>query len=135
MRSRCLFIALLMVCMATSLEAQQIEVDGFRKVRRTWLKRLLGKASASDKQNALLDLYTTEKGFSFIANGKDSAAAEEGNGLVTVKLPHKTRYVTIKHQTYGQYTWRVPTKWLKRKKHYRANLLASDPTKEYKLQQ
>ncbi len=135
MRGKYLFTTLLMVCLATSLEAQQIEVDGFKQEKRTWLKRLLGKAPSSDKQFALLDLYTTEKGFSFIANGKDAAEAKEGDGLVTVKLPHKTRYLTVKHQVYGQYTWRVPKKWLKRKKHYRANLLASDPTHEYKLQQ
>ena len=134
-RGKFLLIAMVLACMATTVEAQQMEVNDFKKAKRTWLKRLLGKAPSSDKQKAIIDLKTTEKGFTFTSNGKDAAEAEEGDGVITVKAPDKTRYLTIKHPQFGNLTWRVPVKYLKRKKHYRATLLASDPTKEYKPQQ
>ena len=130
MRNERLLIIVLIFCWALSMAAQQMEVHDFKHQKRYIWNR---SKVAVDKQRALLDLYTTEKGFTFFANGKEAAEAEEGDGLITVKLPNKTRYVTIKHDTYGQLTWRVPKKYLKRKKHYCATLLTSDPTKKYQL--
>lgn len=112
--------------------AQQMQITDFSRVKRPLWKQ---SKAAVDKQQAIIDLATTEKGFTFTANGKQAAEAEEGEGIITVKVPDKTRYLTISHGQYGQLTWRVPTKYLKRKKHYRATLLANDPTKAYKAQQ
>lgn len=112
--------------------AQQMEVTDFARQRKGFLNYHHVK---TDKQKALLDLTTSEKGFKFLANGKEEAEAEEGDNLITVKLPHQTRYVTIKHPDFGQYTWRVPAKYLKKKKRYKAKLIATDPHKAYQLAQ
>jgi len=132
MLGRVLLVVFLMMCEGLTLHAQQMTIENYARIKRPFWKR---KSVAVDKQMALLDLYTTENGFTFTANGKEAVEPEEGNGVITVKLPHKTQFVTIKHDTYGQYTWRVPVKYLKKKKHYRANLIATDPTKVYKLKQ
>ena len=110
--------------------AQTMEVKDFTRLKRPLWNR--SKVTV-EKREALIDLKTTEKGFTFKANGTQEAEGNEADGLVTVKVPHKTRFLTIAHPTYGQLTWRVPVKYLKRKKHYSATLLTSNPTKEYKL--
>lgn len=115
-----------------TVNAQTMEVKDFTRMKRPLWKR---SKVVVDKQKALLDLTTTEKGFTFKANGTEEAEIAEGDGIITVKVPHKTRFLTIAHPTFGQLTWRVPVKYLKRKKHYRATLLTSDPTKAYKLSQ
>ena len=102
----------------------------------TRLKRPIWNRSKTnvDKKMALLDFITEEKGFTFTTTGNQPVEVEEGEGVITLKLPHKTTYVTIKHSDYGQLTFRVPVKRLKKKKHYRATLLTYNPDKEYKLQ-
>ena len=115
-----------------TVNAQTMEVKDFTRMKRPLWKR---SKVVVDKQKALLDLTATEKGFTFKANGTEEAEIAEGDGIITVKVPHKTRFLTIAHPTFGQLTWRVPVKYLKRKKHYRATLLTSDPTKAYKLSQ
>ena len=122
----------LILTLLTPVWAQQMGVTDFKRKKKGFLNY---RHVQTDKQKALLDFSTPEKGFAFLANGKEEAEAEEGEDVITVKLPHKTRYVTIKHPDYGQYTWRVPAKYLKKKKRYKAKLLATDPTKEYKLQE
>lgn len=114
------------------MQAQQMSIEGFKHLKRPFWKR---SKIAVDKQKAIIDLYTDEKGFTFTANGKQPAEAEEGEGVITVKVPTKTRHLTVKHPQYGSLTWRVPLKYLKRKKHYRATLLANDSTKKYKLKE
>ena len=105
-------------------------VENFTRLRRpVWNRSTI----IVDKELALLDLMTEQKGFAFAANGRQPVEAEEGDGVITLKLPHKTQFVTIKHADYGQYTWRVPVKHLKRKRHYRAVLQTLDQSKEYKL--
>ena len=90
----------------------------------------------SSKQEAILDLKTSEKGFSFLANGKQNIATEEGDGILTLKTPDKTTFIVVKHADYGQLTWKVPKKkGLRRKKHYTATLETSSPDKEFKLQE
>ena len=130
MRGRFLLIWLLASFVLISAEAQKMEVKDFTRLKRPLWNR---SKVTIEKQKALLDLTTTEKGFTFKANGTQDAEAKEDDGIITVKVPHKTRFLTITHPTYGQLTWRVPAKHLKRKKHYRATLLTSDPTKQYKL--
>jgi len=122
----------LTLCVAASAEAQQMKVNDFTRLKRPLWNR--SKVTV-DKQRAIIDLLTTEKGFTFTANGKEAAEVAEGDGFITVKVPHQTRYLSIKHPQYGQLTWRVPVKFLKRKKHYRAILIATDPTQAYKPQQ
>ncbi len=120
----------MLCCWLIPLEAQQMWVEGFsRQKRYIWNRSEI----AVDKQMALLDFTTTQNGFAFLANGKQKVNAEEGDGIVTLKLPHKTKFVTIKHSDFGQYTWRVPVKYLKHKRHYTATLQTIDSNKEYKL--
>ncbi|MDR1881990.1 MAG: PEGA domain-containing protein [Prevotella sp.] len=111
------------------LEAQQIKVENFVQTKRRFLTRQTVK---KDKKQAILDFHTNEKGFTFLPNGGNAAAAEEGDGKITLLLPHKTAFLVIQHADYGQLTWKVPDKTLRKKKHYEADLLTSDPKKEYK---
>lgn len=112
------------------LSAQQISVEDFARLKRPPWKY---KTVAVDRQVALMDFVTPEKGFTFLSNGKQEAEAEEGEGTVTVKFPRKTSWVTIKHPDFGQTTWKVPRgKSLKPRNHYQALLFASDPTISYK---
>ena len=125
-------ILLLMVTLATLANAQQMGIEDFSRLKRPFWKR---SKVTIDKQKAIIDLYTKEKGFTFTANGKEAAEAKEGEGVITVKVPTKTHHLTIKHPQYGTLTWRVPVKYLKRKKHYRATLIATDSTQRYKLKE
>lgn len=88
----------------------------------------------TDKKEAIIDLKTGEKGFTFLANGKTEVQAEEGDEMLSLKVPHKTTFITVKHADYGQLTWKVPGKSLRKKKRYLANLLTFSPDKEYKIQ-
>lgn len=121
-----------MVTLATLANAQQMGIEDFSRLKRPFWKR---SKVTIDKQKAIIDLYTKEKGFTFTANGKEAAEAKEGEGVITVKVPTKTHHLTIKHPQYGTLTWRVPVKYLKRKKHYRATLIATDSTQRYKLKE
>ena len=95
------------ICLLGSLlpvDAQQINVEDFTRLKRPLWKR--SKVTV-DKQLAIMDLYSSEKGFQFTADGKTAVEAEEGEGVITLKVPHKTRFLTIKHPDYGQTVWRV----------------------------
>lgn len=128
MKRLSLVILLLMTCLP-ALKAQQMSVEEFTRLSRPLWKRA---AVPVDKTDALLDLLTPENGFTFLAGGQP-VEAEEGEGVITLKLPHKTTYLTIKHPVFGQFTWRVPEgKKLRKRNHYQAFLLSGDPTKEYK---
>lgn len=123
-------VILLLLAHLLPLAAQQMSVEEFARVKRPPWKF---KTVAVDKQAALMDFVTEEKGFTFLSNGKQEVEAEEGEGAVTVKFPRKTSWVTVKHPDFGQMTWKVPRgKSLKPRNHYRALLFASDPTLSYK---
>ena len=125
-----LLTMLLLCCWLLPLGAQQMWVEDFTRLRRpVWNRNKV----VIDKHLALLDLKTEQNGFTFAADGRNPAEAEDGDGVIMVKLPHKTRFLTIKHADFGQYTWRVPVNHLKRKRHYRATLQTVDQSKEYKL--
>lgn len=109
------------------LIAQRMRVEDFGQYKKSFLR----KASFTvDKRFALLDLITNEKGFEFSVGGMIVEVAE-GDGLVTLALPHKCDFLTIKHPVYGQYTWKTP-ETLKRKKHYQAYLYTESLEKEYR---
>jgi len=113
--------------------AQEMHIVEFKKL---WKGPLNIKHVVISKQEAILDMKTSEKGFSFLANGKQEIAAEEGDGILTLKAPDKTTFIVVKHADYGQLTWKVPQKkGLRRKKHYTATLQTFSPDKEYKLQE
>ena len=111
------------------LSAQQIRVDDFSRLKKPFLG---AKTYRTDKQFALLDLYTQESGFEFLI-GKQPLEAQEGNGFLTLSLPDKTRFFTIKHPEYGQLIWKIPEE-LRKKKHYQAYLFTDSPDKEYKVE-
>ena len=112
--------------------AQEMHIVEFKKLKKGPFNM---KHVVTSKQEAILDLKTSEKGFSFKADGKQDIAAEEGEGILTLKTPDKTAFVVVKHADYGQLTWKVPVKkGLRRKKHYTAILQTFSPDKEYKLQ-
>lgn len=111
------------------LSAQQIRIDDFARLK----KPLLGaKQYSTDKQFALLDLYTQESGFQFFI-GKQAVEAQENDGFMTLALPDKTRFFTVKHPEYGQVIWKAPEE-LRRKKHYQASLFTDSPGKEYQIE-
>lgn len=113
----------------TGLSAQQIRVDDFTRLKKPFQGT---KDYETDKQSALLDLYTQESGFEFLI-GKQPIEAKEGDGFLTLALPDKTTFFTIKHPEYGQFTWKAPEE-LRRKKHYQAYLFTDSPDKEYQLE-
>ena len=124
------FIVVLLM-MALTVAAQQMEILDFKKQKKGLLNH---NHVVTNKQLATIDLKTAEKGFSFLADGKIELQAEENDGMVTLKTPHKTSFIVVKHPEYGQLTWKVPGKGLGKKQHYEAFLLTFSPDKEYKLQ-
>ena len=129
LKVRIWFLLLLMYCCVSGAEAQWLRIEEFKKVRR---KTLAPDQVVKDKHAALLDLITDQTSFTVKAQGKNEAEVEEGDGMITVKLPHKTDFFTIEHPEFGQLNWKVPQgKRLKKKKHYRANLVCID--KDFKL--
>ena len=115
--------------MPAGLSAQQIKVDDFSRLKKPFLG---AKPYTTDKQFALLDLYTQESGFEFLI-GKQPVITQEGDGFLTLSIPDKTRSVIIKHPEYGQLVWKTPEE-LRKKKHYQAYLFTDSPDKEYKVE-
>lgn len=113
--------------LSLSLTAQRMRVEDFARYK----KPFIGKASfTTDKKFAQFDLFTNEKGFQFYV-GTTSVPITEGEGFVTLTLPHHTSSLTVKHPDYGQIVWKVPGKWLKKKRHYHAYLYTESLKKEY----
>ena len=122
MKRRSLILFLLaLVCLP--LSAQQMSVEGFT--------RLKGSKVEKDKSMAILDLVTEESGFTVVCGQNQPVEVKQGEGIITLRLPHKTSRLSIRHPEYGQLSWQAPTP-LKKKRHYRATLFAVDPTKELK---
>lgn len=130
MSRKVILATLLLMILLLPLEAQKMNIEKFKRVKFDLLNHTLLPV---DKKQATLDLKTDEKGFTFKADGKIDIKAVEGDGKLTLLTPHKTKFLLIKHPDYGQLTWKVPGKGLKKKKHYQANLLTDKPGKEYKL--
>ena len=112
--------------------AQEMHIEEFAKLKKGLFNM---NHLVTNKQQAIIDLKTSEKGFAFLADGKMEIQAEEGDGVLTLKTPDKTAFIVVKHPDYGHLTWKVPQKkGLRRKKHYAATLITLSPDKEYKLQ-
>ena len=123
-------VILCMLCLVPALmSAQQIKVADFARLRKPFLRP---RPYTVDKQFALLDLYTQEKGFEFLI-GQQPVQVQEGDGMVTLMLPDMTAFFTIKHPDYGQLLWKVPDGPLHRKKRYHAQLLTDSPDKEFSI--
>ena len=120
-----------LLILTLTVTAQQMEIQDFKKQSKGVLNI---HHVVTDKQQAIIDLKTGENGFTFLANGKTEVQAEESDGAFSLKVPHKTTFLVVKHPDYGQLTWKVPGKGLKKKQHYEAFLLTFSPDKEYKLQ-
>lgn len=122
------YLWIILWCLWTiPLMAQRMRVEDLGRYKKQFLK----KASfTTDKRFALLDLITNEKGFEFLTGGV-AVETTKSEGFVTLSLPHKCDFLTIKHPVYGQYTWKVPEA-LKRKKHYHAYLYTESLDKEYR---
>ena len=129
MQKRLLAFILLTALVLPSV-AQKMSIEQFKRVKFDLANK---KMLPVDKKMATFDLKTDEKGFSFKADGKTEIKAEEGDGKVTLLAPHKTSFLLVKHPEYGQLTWKVPGKGLRKKKHYQAVLITDKPGKEYKL--
>ena len=87
--------------------AQEMHIEEFAKLKKGPLNM---NHVVTNKQQAIIDLKTSEKGFAFLADGKMEIQAEEGDGVLTLKTPDKTAFIVVKHPDYGQLTWKVPTK-------------------------
>lgn len=110
--------------------AQRMHVEDFGRYKKPFLH----KASfTTDKRQALLDFFTNEKGFQFFVEDAP-VAATEGEGMVTLALPHRTGSLIIKHPVYGHLAWKVPNGVLKKKKHYHAYLHTESLEKEFRQQ-
>ena len=130
MSRKVILATLLLMILLSPAGAQKMNIEKFKRVKFDLLNHTLLPV---DKKQATLDLKTDEKGFTFKADGITDIKAKEGDGKLTLLTPHKTKFLVIKHPDYGQITWKVPGKGLKKKKHYQANLLTDKPGKEYKL--
>ncbi len=122
-----LLTAVLLLSAVLRMGAQEISVEDFKRQKKSLAN---GGKVETNKQMAIVDLITNEKGFVITANGKTPVEITEGEGMITVATPHKTRFLVIRHPDYGQTTWK-PLKVLKRKKRYQAYLHTSSPKKQY----
>ena len=109
------------------LNAQRMRIEDFARYKKPFLRKA---TFTTDKQRALLDLYTNEKEFQFFV-GEVAVPVAEAEGFVTLTLPNHTAFLTIKHPTYGQIAWKVPNKELKKRKHYHAYLHTESLDKEF----
>lgn len=113
-----------------SVVAQHLSIADFKQVKKLFLVRT---DVATDKQKAWFELRTAEKGFTFLADGKQPVKAIEEEGKLILLLPHKTRFILVKHADYGDYYWKSPHQYLKKKKHYEATLISTLADSEYQL--
>ncbi len=126
---RLLLTVLVVLLAAPRAAAQTTRIQGFTTLRKKDLRR---EGLKTDKTQAVLELVTAEKGFTFKADGKADLTPQEGDDKITLLLPDKTYTVSVKHPEYGELAWRVPVRRLRRKHYYRAYLLTSSPKKEYR---
>ena len=105
-----IWLILLLTAFVLPIGAQQISVQDYKRHHRNWWTRIFGPHWPADKQQATLDLATSEKGFTFKADGKTDIQAQEQDGKLTLLLPDHTQFIVIEHPDFGQKTWRVPEK-------------------------
>lgn len=125
---RQLLTVLSLILFMLSSESQQICVSDFEHISRPIWKRTPVKV---DEDNALLDFITEKKGFEFKTAGGEKIKVKDGDGMLTLTVPHKTKYLRIQHPDYAEYVWRVPSGGLRKRNRYRASLHATDLSKGY----
>lgn len=130
MSRKVILATLSLILFLSPVGAQKMKVEMFKRVKKDLLNHT---PLPVDKKQATLDLMTDETGFAIKADGKTEVKVEAGEGKITLLAPHKTKFLVITHPDYGQMTWKVPKKGLRKKKHYQATLLTDKPGKEYKL--
>ena len=81
--------------------AQEMHIEEFAKLKKGPLNM---NHVVTNKQQAIIDLKTSEKGFAFLADGKMEIQADEGDGVLTLKTHDKTAFIVVKHPDYGQLT-------------------------------
>ena len=104
-----------------SVRGQQIHIEHFA----------IAKHAPKQKGVALLDLYTVEEGMTFMVGGVP-VSPQEGDGYITLTMPHKATALMVQHPEYGQLNWKIPGKGVKRKKHYRADLVVMSKEKDFR---
>lgn len=110
--------------------AQNITVENFQHHKHYFWQ--INSNLPLDKKNAIVVLQTEDKDFNFsTSKGVPIETVETDEGFL-LKVPDKTKYILITHPDMGDYTWRVPEKYLKKHNYYSAELVFSDLTKEYK---
>lgn len=114
-----LLIVLLLAFVSANVKGQEIKVLGFSLLKKKEMKK---EGLKGDKSQATIDFITSEKGFTFKADGKIDLSPQEGEDKISLFMPHKTRYLTIKHPDYGELTWLAPVKNLRKKKIGRAHV-------------
>ncbi|MBM6758861.1 PEGA domain-containing protein [Bacteroides mediterraneensis] len=122
------WIIILWSLTAFSAIAQRMCVEDFGRYKKPFLRKAV---FATDKRHALLDFFTNEKGFQFFACNV-AVSATEGDGVVTLSLPHRTESLLIKHPKYGDLVWKVPDGVLKKKRRYHAYLHTESLDKEFR---
>lgn len=127
--TRLLLTVLMVLLAAPRAAAQTTRIQGFTTLRQKDLRR---EGLKTDKTQAVLELVTAEKGFTFKADGKTDLTPQEGDDKITLLMPDKTASITVTHPEYGQLAWRAPVRRLRRRHYYRAYLLTSSPKKEYR---
>lgn len=132
---RSILSLLILLTAVMTLQAQMIEVTDFKQLHKSLFIPLIIKQNyTTDKHMATIDFFTPQQGFTFKAGGKTDVAPEEGDGFVTLLVPDKTSSILISHPTFGSLWWRVPGTTLRKKKHYTASILTTDPSTPLKVE-
>lgn len=128
-------ILIIFLLWALDICPQNITVGDFQSINNPLWKKILKISPVEiDKSSALLEMSGETKGFTFSTPGGNNIETTEDDGKIILKIPDKTRYILISHPDYGEYTWRVPVKYLKKNHRYSARIVAQDLTKEFKNQ-
>lgn len=129
MYRRFLILAVALLGFHLSSSAQQMKIENLSRMKAG----IAGKGFETSRDMALLDLYTQENGFEFFA-GNQSADCSEGDGCLTVSLPHKTSFIKVTHPEHGALLWKVPGKPLKKNRRYAADLSVLSLDKEFHVE-
>lgn len=110
--------------------AQNITVENFQHRKHYFWQ--FNSSLPLDKHNAVVMLNTENKDFKFQTVKGVQIDTEEYEEGIILKVPDKTKYIIISHPDFGDFTLRLPVKYLKKHNYYTADLVAGDITKEFK---
>lgn len=106
-------------------------IGAFAQISVEEFKDIAAPTKIVKKGMGHIEFSTPEKGFLFTVNGQP-LSVEEGDGTLMVELAKDVASIRISHPLYGELNWKIPLTKLKKKKLYKATLVTSDITKEYK---